>query len=112
MKESVMYSNFNCERGFIMATLDSKTGVLVEKPTNVRWQVFIAIFILCSINYVDRAVISVLMPAIQSDLGFSPEMVGVILSAFFWGYVLMQIPCGWLCDKIQPGKVIVGTGVL
>lgn len=66
-----------------MATLDSKTGVLVEKPTNVRWQVFIAIFILCSINYVDRAVISVLMPAIQSDLGFSPEMVGVILSAFF-----------------------------
>ena len=112
MKESVMYSNFNCERGFNMATLDSKTGVLVEKPTNVRWQVFIAIFILCSINYVDRAVISVLMPAIQSDLGFSPEMVGVILSAFFWGYVLMQIPCGWLCDKIQPGKVIVGTGVL
>lgn len=66
-----------------MATLDSKTGVLVEKPTNVRWQVFIAIFILCSINYVDRAVISVLMPSIQSDLGFSPEMVGVILSAFF-----------------------------
>nr|WP_281386242.1 MFS transporter [Megasphaera hominis] len=98
--------------GFRRASIDPKTNTLVEKPTNVRWQVFIAIFILCSINYVDRAVISVLMPSIQSDLGFSPEMVGVIFSAFFWGYVLMQIPCGWLCDKVQPGKVIVGTGVL
>ncbi|MGE1066423.1 MFS transporter, ACS family, D-galactonate transporter [Megasphaera paucivorans] len=85
---------------------------LTDKPTRIRWQVFISIFILCSINYVDRAVISVLMPSIQADLQFSPEMVGIILSAFFWGYVLMQIPSGWLCDKFSPGKIIVGTGCL
>ena len=85
---------------------------LLNKPTNIRWHIFFAILVLCSINYVDRAVISVLMPAIQADLQFSPELVGVVLSAFFWGYVLMQIPSGWLCDKFLPGKVIVGTGVL
>jgi ACS family D-galactonate transporter-like MFS transporter len=82
------------------------------KPTNIRWHVFVAILVLCSINYVDRAVLSVLMPAIQSDLGFSPIMVGFVFSAFFWGYTLMQIPSGWLCDRMQPGKVIVGTGLL
>lgn len=85
---------------------------LTQKPTNVRWRVFLALLILVTINYVDRAVISVLMPMIQEDLQFSPELVGVILSAFFWGYVVMQIPSGWLCDKFAPGKVIVGTGIL
>lgn len=83
-----------------------------DKPTKVRWEVFIAILVLCTINYVDRAVLSVLMPAIQADLQFSPEMIGLILSAFFWGYLIMQIPSGWLCDKFSPGKVIVGTGLL
>ena len=24
----------------------------------------------------------------------------------------MQIPCGWLCDKFKPGRIIVGTGIL
>lgn len=85
---------------------------MTQKPTGVRWRVFFALLILVTINYVDRAVISVLMPLIQADLHFSPELVGVILSAFFWGYVLMQIPSGWLCDKFAPGKVIVGTGIL
>ncbi len=84
---------------------------LTGKPTNVRWRVFLALLILVTINYIDRAVISVLMPMIQEDLQFSPELVGVILSAFFWGYVIMQIPSGWLCDKLSPGKVIVGTGI-
>lgn len=82
------------------------------KPTNVRWYVFFSILVLCSINYVDRAVISVLMPAIQNDLGFSPILVGFVLSAFFWGYTLVQIPAGWLCDRVSPGKIIVGTGML
>ena len=103
------------KEGVIMTTttLNSKTGLLsAEKPTKVRWWVFISLLILTSVNYVDRAVISVLMPYIQADLGFSPQMVGVILSAFFWGYVLMQIPCGWLCDKFKPGRIIVGTGIL
>ena len=76
------------KEGVIMTTttLNSKTGLLsAEKPTKVRWWVFISLLILTSVNYVDRAVISVLMPYIQADLGFSPQMVGVILSAFFWG---------------------------
>lgn len=93
--------------------VDARTGRLTaQRPTKVRWMVFISLLVLTSVNYVDRAVISVLMPYIQADLGFSPQMVGVILSAFFWGYVLMQIPCGWLVDKFKPGKVIVGTGIL
>ncbi|MBU2700445.1 ACS family D-galactonate transporter-like MFS transporter [Sporomusaceae bacterium BoRhaA] len=81
------------------------------KKTNVRWTVFIMLAIICTINYIDRAVISVCMPQIQKELQFSPEIVGAILSAFFWGYALMQIPCGWLCDRFKPGKILLIGGL-
>jgi MFS transporter, ACS family, D-galactonate transporter len=82
-----------------------------QKPTNVRWFVFFALLILCAINYFDRAVISICMPLIQKDLNFSPEMTGLILSSFFWGYCLMQIPVGWISDRFSPGKLIVSSGI-
>ncbi|WP_196601119.1 hypothetical protein [Pectinatus frisingensis] len=56
------------------------------KKTNARWIIFVMLAIICTINYIDRAVISVCMPQIQKELQFSPEIVGAILSAFFGGY--------------------------
>jgi ACS family D-galactonate transporter-like MFS transporter len=82
------------------------------KPTNVRWGVFFALFVLCSINYVDRAVLSLCMPAIQKDLHLDPALVGVILSAFFWGYASMQIPAGWLTDRFRTDKLIIISAIL
>ncbi|MGG3799659.1 MFS transporter [Metabacillus fastidiosus] len=82
------------------------------KPTGVRWHIFITLLALVTINYVDRAVLSIAMPAIQADLGLDPAIVGLILSSFFWGYALMQIPSGWLADRYRPDKVVVGAAFL
>ncbi|HMM19308.1 MAG TPA: MFS transporter [Selenomonadales bacterium] len=82
------------------------------KPTNVRWGVFFTLLVLCTINYVDRAVLSICMPAIQKDLSLDPAIVGVILSSFFWGYAAMQIPVGWLLDRFRPDKLIVVSAAL
>ncbi|MDQ0218686.1 MFS transporter [Peribacillus cavernae] len=81
----------------------------LNKPTNVRWQIFIALLGLTTINYIDRAVLSVAMPAIQEDLSLDPAIVGLLLSSFFWGYALMQIPIGWIADRYRPDKLIVGS---
>lgn len=74
--------------------------------------VFASLFALCTVNYIDRAVISICMPAIEEELHFGPELVGVILSAFFWGYTVMQIPSGWVADRFGPGKTILGSCLL
>lgn len=84
----------------------------LNAPTRVRWMVFASLFALCTVNYIDRAVISICMPAIEEELHFGPELVGVILSAFFWGYTVMQIPSGWVADRFGPGKTILGSGLL
>ncbi|MDQ7094378.1 MFS transporter [Desulfosporosinus sp. PR] len=83
----------------------------IVKRTSVRWYIFIAVLVLATINYVDRAVLSVAMPQIQKDLHLNAAITGVILSSFFWGYAAMQIPAGFLLDKYRTEKVVLGSAI-
>ncbi len=55
-----------------------------------------------AINYIDRAAMSVALPFMSHDLQLSATDSGLLLSAFFWSYVLFQLPGGWLVDKLGP----------
>lgn len=57
--------------------------------------------------YVDRSNISVAAPDMVRDFGMSGVVTGFLLAAFFWGYVVMQIPGGWLANRFGPKWVIV-----
>jgi MFS transporter, ACS family, D-galactonate transporter len=61
------------------------------------------------INYIDRASLSIAMPLISKDLHIDAAVTGVILSSFGWTYALMQLPGGWLVDKLKPRKVVTGS---
>lgn len=58
------------------------------------------------ITYMDRVAVSVAMPEIQDSLGLSLLEVGMIFSAFRWGYAIFQIPGGWLGDRIGPRRAL------
>ena len=75
-----------------------------------RWGILAMLFIATTINYADRATISIAGPAIAKDLGLSPIEMGYIFSAFAWSYVLAQIPGGWLLDKFG-SKVTYGCSI-
>ena len=47
----------------------------------------------------------------QTKFNWSDRTQGYVLSAFFWGYVLGQVPGGYLAVKYG-GKNIFGAGVL
>jgi ACS family D-galactonate transporter-like MFS transporter len=72
------------------------------RPTRVRWKIFMLLLGAVALNYVDRGSISVAMPLIIRELHISKAATGIALSAFFWSYALMQIPGGWLVDKLRP----------
>jgi MFS transporter, ACS family, D-galactonate transporter len=76
------------------------------KPTGVRWNIFLLMLFLISINYIDRASLSVAMPLISKEFDVDPAMQGLILSSFFWTYAVMQIPGGMLADRFKPRIVI------
>lgn len=76
------------------------------KKTNIRWIIVTMLFIVTTINYADRATISVAATPLQSDLGISAVTMGFIFSAFSWSYALGQIPGGWILDKFGTKKVL------
>jgi MFS transporter, ACS family, D-galactonate transporter len=78
-------------------------------PSKVRWKIFLMMLMLISINYIDRASLSVAMPLIAKEFDIGPAAQGLLLSAFFWTYALMQIPGGMLADRYGPRSVIAAA---
>jgi ACS family glucarate transporter-like MFS transporter len=50
--------------------------------------------------YLDRVCLSLIAPALGADLCFNESQVALILSLFFLGYALAQVPAGWLGDRL------------
>ena len=64
-----------------------------------RWGLVGLLGLAALINYLDRATLSVSLPLISTDLSLGPTAKGLVLSAFFWSYALLQVPVGLLVDK-------------
>jgi ACS family glucarate transporter-like MFS transporter len=75
------------------------SGNAGAKATRVRWGILAMLFIITTINYADRATISIAGPELKKLLGLSPVQMGFVFSAFAWSYVLAQLPGGWLLDR-------------
>ncbi|MGR8919480.1 MAG: ACS family MFS transporter [Gammaproteobacteria bacterium] len=79
------------------------------------WQRRYTIITLCVLAvfvcYIDRVNISVAVIAMQETFGWSDTTKGYVLSSFFIGYMLFQVPSGWLANRYG-GKLILGAAVL
>ncbi|MGA8160395.1 MAG: MFS transporter [Acidobacteriaceae bacterium] len=68
--------------------------------------VIILLVIAVLINYVDRGNLALAAPMLSKDWALSTSQLGILLSAFFWTYVLLQIPVGWLVDRVSASTVL------
>lgn len=60
-----------------------------------------------SMIYMDKNMISTAIIPIAQQFDLTTGQTGMIMSLFFLGYSLMQIPGGWLADKIGAKKVLM-----
>lgn len=99
-----------------MGSSETPTGFVSLETTGVtnrrRWLIIWLLFTASLINYLDRAAISFALPLISKDLHLGPESQGVLLSAFFWSYALMQIPVGLMADRLNLLWVYAGAFAL
>ncbi len=64
------------------------------------------------INYVDRGALPTAAHLIQADLNLTEGQLGLLFSAFFWTYSLVQIPVGWLAERFGAHRVLpIGLGI-
>jgi ACS family D-galactonate transporter-like MFS transporter len=84
----------------------------MQKDSLHSWIVIFALSGATSIAYIDRILLSVAAPLMMSDLGIDGASTGILLSAFFWSYTLMQVPAGWLVDRYGPKRVLAAGYLL
>lgn len=74
--------------------------------SRTRYLILGLAFVGLSLNYLDRANLSVALPFIQDDLhlDLSNAEKGLILGAFFWAYDGAMLAAGWFADKVGPRK--------
>jgi ACS family glucarate transporter-like MFS transporter len=78
---------------------------------NLRWAIVGMCFLGVSINYLDRANLSIAMPDIVKEFGISHTVEGLILGGFFWTYALFQLPAGHFIDRLG-ARVTYGFAVV
>lgn len=78
----------------------------------MRYLVLLLICLAAIIGYVQRTALSVPSKDIQNDLGISLEGMGLIMGCWYWAYALLQIPAGWITDRIGSRRALIGFVVL
>jgi MFS family permease len=67
--------------------------------TGAKLVVLILMAFSIGINYIDRGSPSTAAPLLKMELLLLPAQLGMLLSAFFCSYTLLQIFFGWLVDR-------------
>ncbi|MEM1263645.1 MAG: MFS transporter [Pseudomonadota bacterium] len=70
------------------------------------WRALILLFLVSVFNYIDRFVLSVVLPAIKADLDLSDTALGGVATAFTLSYVLLGIPFARLADRHSRKAII------
>ena len=79
-----------------------------ELTSGARWSIVGLLAAALFINYVDRGAVPTAAHLIQEELGLSAGQLGVLFSAFFWTYSILQIPVGWFAERYGAQRVLAG----
>ncbi|MGE1062156.1 MFS transporter [Megasphaera paucivorans] len=79
--------------------------------THYRWIVLAIIFAFYMMNFADRANLGVVLPTLKSEFVLTNMETGALMSFFFLGYAITQIPAGLFMSKVGP-RGIVATSIM
>ncbi|PRW51088.1 putative anion transporter 5 [Chlorella sorokiniana] len=83
------------------AAAGGKRGVL--EP---RFHIVLACFLATVTIYVERVGFSIAFTAMASKVGVEEGLKGAVLSAFYWGYAISQVPGGWAAQRYGGERVL------
>lgn len=98
-----------------MSRTTSPAAPLPSAPTAAqasayRWVILALAASAFIMAFVSRFAWPPLMPAAMPDLGLTERTQGLaLMSAFYLGYILTQVPGGLLCDRFGPRLVLTGA---
>src|SRR3954465_10262109 len=82
------------------STSATETHAAAPPAGHYRWVIVALLFVVTTINYMDRNLLGVLKPTIQGDLHFSETEFGQIVFAFSIAYAVGYASMGAFTDKV------------
>jgi MFS family permease len=70
------------------------------------WQIVGLLAAAVCLNYIDRVSLGVAAPQIVQELHLTATQLGILLSAFSWTYIPMQVFAGWLVERLGAVRVL------
>jgi len=84
-------------------TVSSVAPTVLEQ----RWlRIIPTAFVMYTIAYIDRTNISMALPTMSRELHMTPTQAGGAAGIFFWGYLFLQIPGGYLAERWSAKRVV------
>ena len=80
--------------------------------TKVRWVILALLFMMSFVAYVLRSNMSIAGESIMADLGLTKIQLGMVFSAFAWGYAIFQFPGGLFGDIVGSRRALSLIAVL
>jgi len=85
---------------------DAGTTPPDSERSNVRWVILALLFVASFVAYVLRTNMSIAGENIMADLGLSKIQLGMVFSAFAWGYAIFQFPGGVFGDIVGSRRAL------
>jgi|SRR5215472_3961336 len=82
---------------------DSRYGGKLASALPI-WLLLLAASIL--INYIDRGNLAVAAPLLKEELRLTSTQVGILITGFFWTYIVVLAISGWICDRLNVNWVL------
>src|ERR1700755_131899 len=79
--------------------MSAVASVAEARRSRVRLFIVTVLFLVTTVNYADRATLSIAGTALSKELHLDSIAMGYVFSAFGWSYVIAQVPGGWLLDR-------------
>jgi len=78
----------------------------IKKVLRYRWVIFWILAVGYLFVYFHRVSSAVVAPELVKTFGISGATLGILASAYFYPYAIMQIPVGLLSDSLGPRKTV------
>jgi MFS family permease len=89
-----------------MSAIANELAAQSVKVSRRRIWIYVLLFLLSVVAYVDRISISVGAKLIETEFHLSPVAMGYVLSAFFWSYLVCLVPVGIWADRFGARQTI------
>jgi len=71
----------------------------MTQGTRYRWVICALLFFATTINYIDRQILSLVKPILDTQLGWNEKEFGLVNSAFQATYAIGLLGFGWIVDR-------------